>query len=103
MIEKQFSEQNLNTNSQENSGDDMDVEQTICTKTVRHKSDKHKSLTQSKEITCSRAQRNWAANNELMRCLDWEGRWSIFCWRLRNWNRDGPYTAIDYIILQGIF
>ena len=48
-MEKQFSELNLNTNSQENSWDDMDVEQAICTKAVRNKSNKSTSLTQSKK------------------------------------------------------
>ena len=46
---KIFLDLNLNTNSQENSWDDMDVEQTICTKAVRNKSNKRKSLTQSKK------------------------------------------------------
>ena len=48
-MEKQFSELNLNTNSQENSRDDMDVEQKICTKASRNKSN-NKSLTHSKKI-----------------------------------------------------
>ena len=48
-MEKQFSELNLNTNSQENSWDDLDVEQAICTKAVRNKSNTLKSLIQSKK------------------------------------------------------
>ena len=59
LMEKQFSELNLNTNSQENSWDDMDVEQTICTKTVTNKSNKHNFNSLKKEITCSHAQGNW--------------------------------------------
>ena len=48
-MEKQFWELNLNTNSQENSWDDMDVQQAICTKAVRNKSNKRTSLTHSKK------------------------------------------------------
>ena len=48
-MKKQFWELNLNTNSQKNSWDDMDVEQAIFTKAVRNKSNKRKSLTQSKK------------------------------------------------------
>ena len=39
----------LNTNSEENSWDDMGVEQVICLKAVRHNSNKRKSLAQSKK------------------------------------------------------
>ena len=49
LMEKQFSELNLNTNSQENSWDDMDVQLAVCTKAVRHKYNKRKSLAQSKK------------------------------------------------------
>ena len=48
-METQFWELNLNTNSQENSWDDMDAEKAICTKAVRHKSNKRTCLTQSKK------------------------------------------------------
>ena len=40
---------NVNINSQENSCDDMDADKAICTKAVRHKSSKRKSLIQSKK------------------------------------------------------
>ena len=60
LMEKQFWELNLNTNSQENSWDDMNVEQAICTKAVRNKSDKHKFNSGKKEIICSHGQGNWA-------------------------------------------
>ena len=51
---------NLNTNSQENSWGDMDVDQAICTKAVTNKSNKQKFNSVKKEITCSHAQGNWA-------------------------------------------
>ena len=57
-METQFSELNLNTNSQESSSDDMDVEQAVCTRAVRNKSNKQKFNSVKKEITCSHAQGN---------------------------------------------
>ena len=73
-MEKQFSELSFNNNSQENPWDDMNVEQAICTKAVRHKSNKSKSLTQSKkEIISSHEKGNWAANNGSRRFFDWKG------------------------------
>ena len=44
-MDKQFSELYLTTNSQENSWDELNVENVICTKAVRNKSNKRKSLT----------------------------------------------------------
>ena len=95
-MEKQFWELNLNTNSQENSWDDMDVEQTICTKTVTNKLTST-SLTQSKKKSPA------AMCNEIELQIMDRGDVSIekvaeqfLVEGSKIENRDGPYTADDY-------
>ena len=98
-MEKQFTELSLNTNSQENSLDDVDVELAICTKAVRHKSNKRKSSTQSKKKSPA------AMCKEIELQIKDRGDVSIEKDAVQFLvegseieNRDGPYTADDYIL-----
>ena len=97
-MEKQFSELNLNTNSQDNSWDDFDVGQAICTKAVRNKSNKLQSLTQSKkkspaamckEIELQIMDRGNVSIEKVSEQFYVEGS--------EIENRDGPYTVDDNI------
>ena len=95
LMEKQFSELNLNANSQENS---WDVEQAICTKAVRHKSNKRKNITQSKKKSPA------AIRKEIELQIKDRGDFSIekvaeqfLIEGSEIENKDGPYTADDYI------
>ena len=76
----------------------MDVEQAICTKAVRNKSNKRKSLTQSKkkspaamgkEIELQIMDRGDVSIEKVAQQFLVEGS--------EIENRDGPYTAYDYI------
>ena len=95
---KQFSELNLNINSMENSWDYIDVEQAICTKAVRHKSNKRKSLTQFKKKSPT------AILKEIELQIMDRGDVSIekvieqfLVERSEIENRDVPYISDDYI------
>ena len=97
-MEKQFSELNLNTNSQENSWDDMGVEQKICTKADRNKSNKLKSLIKTKkkspvamrkEIEPQIMDRGDVSIEKVAEQFLVEGS--------EIENRDDPYTSDDYI------
>ena len=98
LMKKQFSELYLNTNSQENSWNDLDAEQAICTKAVRNKSNKCKSLTQSKKKSPV------AMRKEIELQIMDRGNVSIekvaeqfLVERSEIENRDSHYTADDYI------
>ena len=88
----------LNTNSQENSWDYINVEQAICTKAVRHKSNKQEFNSVKKEIISSHAQGNWAKIMDRADVLIEKVTEQFLVEGSEIENRDGPYTA-DYYIL----
>ena len=103
LMEKKFTELSLNTNSQENSLDDVDVELAICTKAVRNKFSKRKSSTQSKkksfaamckEIELQIMDRGDVSIEKVVEQFLVEGS--------EIENKDGPYTADDYILIPNI-
>ena len=98
--EKQFWELNLNTNSQENSRADMDVEQTICTKAVRNKFNKQKFNSVKKEMTCRHAQWNWAKIMDRDDVSIEKVAEQFLVEGSEIEKRDGPYTDDHYINAQ---
>ena len=75
----------------------MDVGQAICTKVVKHKSNKRKFNSVKKEMTCSHAQGNWAKIMDRGDVSIEKVAEQFLVEGSEIENRDGPYTAVDYI------